>query len=104
MYLLTDTDGCQYQGPEVPYVLDLVPLPSGLAVISSDQKLSLFSPLRLSEGPKRTFLTPHGNITAVKAVDFSGCVLATAGENGTVALWDLRDSTPAPQITAQGGL
>ena len=101
MYLLTDTDGYQYHGD--PYILDLIPVSSGLATISTDQKLCLFDPRRLSNGPKLALQTSHGNITAVKALDASGCVLATAGENGTIAIWDLRDGTPQVQRTAPAG-
>jgi len=103
MYHLVDSGGYRYPGEEPPYVLDLIPLPSGLAAISTDQKLCLFDPLRLSEGPKLSLETTHGNVTAVRALDVSGCVLATAGENGTIALWDLRDGTSQAQRTVQGG-
>lgn len=104
MYLLGNTDGCQYPGEDPPYVLELISLPSGLAVISTDQTLCLFDPLRLSEGPKLRLQTNHGNVTAVKAFDVSGSVLATAGENGSVALWDLRDGTSRSQRTVQAGV
>lgn len=103
MYELVGADEYQYSGAQVPYVLDLIPLASGLAAISSDGRLSLFDPLRVGSGPKRTYQTSHGNLTTAKALDAAGCVLATAGENGTVSLWDLRDSVQGPGVTVQVG-
>ncbi len=103
MYLLTEVDAYQYEGVQTPYILDIVPLPSGLASISTDQKLCLLDPLRLSSGPKRTLQTSHRNITALKVFDFGACVVATAGENGTITLWDLRDSATQGQVTVQAG-
>ncbi|KAL1903235.1 hypothetical protein Sste5346_000520 [Sporothrix stenoceras] len=103
MYHLAGADEYQFPGSTPPYVLDLIPLASGLASISTDGKLSLFDPLRIGAGPKRTFTTSHGNLTVARAFDTAGCVLATAGENGTVTLWDLRDSATGPQASVKVG-
>lgn len=92
MYLLTGVDEYRFPGAEPPYVLDVIPLASGLATITTDGKLSLFDPARIGAGPKRSFSTQHGNLTTARALDPAGCILATAGENGSVAVWDLRDS------------
>ena len=103
MYHLAGADEYQFPGATPPYVLDLIPLASGLASISTDGKLALFDPLRIGAGPKRTFTTSHGNLTTARAFDTAGCVLATAGENGTVALWDLRDAATGPQASVKVG-
>ncbi|KJR81069.1 WD domain protein [Sporothrix schenckii 1099-18] len=103
MYHLAVADEYQFPGSTPPYVLDLIPLASGLASISTDGKLSLFDPARIGAGPKRSFATSHGNLTTARAFDTAGCVLATAGGNGTVALWDLRDAAQGPQASAKVG-
>ncbi len=104
MYLLTEADGYQYpRAGDTPYILDMLLLQAGVAVISTDQTLRVFDALRLGAGPKQTLDTPHRNITAVGLLDFSSCVVATAGENGTAALWDLRDSDARAQVAIQEG-
>ncbi|CAK7209936.1 hypothetical protein SEUCBS140593_000652 [Sporothrix eucalyptigena] len=103
MYNLTGVDQYKLPGATLPYVLDLIPLASGLASISTDGNISLFDPSRIGAGPKRIYVTDHGNLTSARAFDAAGSVLATAGENGTVALWDLRDSATGPQSSVKVG-
>lgn len=98
MYMLACTDAYQYPGLEPPYVLDIIPLAVGLAAISSDQSLSLFSPLGLSQGPLRRLQTRHGNLTTARAFDPSQSTVCTAGENGTATLWDLRLDPSTSQV------
>lgn len=100
MYHLAGADEYQFPGASPPYVLDLIPLAAGLAAISTDGQLALFDPSRIGAGPKHTCMTAHGNLTTVRAFDASGSVLATAGANGTVALWDLRESAAAAVTAA----
>ncbi|KAF3019335.1 hypothetical protein E8E14_010172 [Neopestalotiopsis sp. 37M] len=90
MFNLTCVDGFRYPGLEEVYVTDLIPLTQGPATISSDQKLCLFNPLSLRPGPVKTLQTNHGNLTCAKAYDLGGSIVATAGENGSVSMWDLR--------------
>jgi WD40 repeat protein len=89
MYQLACSDGYKYQSPET-YVLDILPVATGLAATASDQTLSLFDPLRLSQGPIKKIRTDHGNITCAKAYSAADSIICTAGENGTVSVWDLR--------------
>lgn len=104
MYNLSKADAFQNPGSDPAYVLEIIPVAGGLAAISSDQTLSLFDPLRLGQGPQRTLRTAHGNITCARAFDASGSVVCTAGENGTVSLWDLRlDGPGAAQVAAPAG-
>lgn len=90
MYHLTCIDEYKIPTREEVYVLDIVPLTSGPATISSDQKLSLFNPLSLKTGPTVNLVTHHGNITCARGYDTVNSVVCTAGENGTISLWDLR--------------
>lgn len=90
MYNLSKTDAYQNPGRDPAYVLEILPLADGLAAISSDQNLTLFNPQRLGQGPQQTIRTAHGNVTCARAFDASGSVVCTAGENGSVSLWDLR--------------
>ncbi|KAL1836692.1 hypothetical protein VTJ49DRAFT_4786 [Mycothermus thermophilus] len=89
MYPLVTSDGYKYPGDET-YVLDILPVATGLAATASDQTLSLFDPLRLSQGPVRKITTDHGNLKAAKVYSGVNSIICTAGENGTVSVWDLR--------------
>nr|XP_036587561.1 WD domain-containing protein [Colletotrichum truncatum]KAF6798503.1 WD domain-containing protein [Colletotrichum truncatum] len=101
MYNLTCTDGYHVGGQGDVYVLDLHRLNSGLAAISSDQKLTLFHPARLGQGPIKSFPTSHGNLTCLKTYDASESIVCTAGENGEVSVWDLRENSK-PQVAHFG--
>lgn len=103
MYNLTKFDAFQNSGRDPAYVLEIIPVAGGLAAISSDQNLTLFDPRRLSQGPLQTIRTSHGNITCAKAFDESNSILCTAGENGTVSVWDLRLDGSNAQIAAPTG-
>jgi len=98
MYPLTCID--QYRAPtrvEV-YVLEILPLVSGPATISSDQKLSLFNPLSLKTGPTTDIVTNHGNITCARVFDPANLVVCTAGENGAISMWDLRQDVRQAEV------
>lgn len=98
MYTLTTTD--EHRSPSDVWVLDLTRTPSGaLAAISSDQKLSIFDPKSLSRGPQGGFTTSHGNLTTLKV--FGESAVCTAGENGTVEVWDLRSASKAAQFEGE---
>ncbi len=103
MYQLAGADEYRFPGAEAPYVLEVIPVASGLATISSDGKLALFDPQQISAGPKRSYNTPHDNLTAAREFDVASSVVATAGSNGSVALWDLRDSAQGPQVNIAVG-
>ncbi|KAI0531769.1 WD40-repeat-containing domain protein [Xylaria digitata] len=105
MYPLARIDEYRIPTREEVYVLDIIPLTSGPATISSDQKLSLFNPLSLKTGPALNLVTNHGNITCARTFDADNSVVCTAGENGTVSMWDLRqDARQArvAQFTTEG--
>jgi len=104
MYNLTCVDGYKHHVREELYFLDIIPLAAGLAATSSDQKLSLFDPRRLSQGPLRSIQTNHGNLTCAKVFNATDSILCTAGENGTVSVWDLRVGTDQnPEVLNIGG-
>jgi WD40 repeat protein len=92
MYTLTNID--QYHFPSSPdsetYVLEAHRTASGLATVSSDQALSLFDPARIGSGPQASLRTDHGNVTTMRAFDPMTGVVCTAGEDGSVGVWDLR--------------
>ncbi|KAK0633033.1 WD40-repeat-containing domain protein [Immersiella caudata] len=103
MYQLACADGYKYPGSEPTYVLDIIPLATGLAATSSNQRLCIFDPMRLSQGPLKTIQTNHSNLTTAKAYSTNDSIVATAGENGTVSVWDLRlDPSNAPAIQIRG--
>lgn len=96
MYALTCADGLTL-GRDV-YVLDIHRTSSGLAAISSDQSLSLLDPSRLSAGPLHRLPTEHGNLTVLRVFDANDALLCTAGENGTVGVWDMRQGARVVQF------
>lgn len=98
MYNLTSTEEYSF-GPDI-WVLDLVRTSTGgLVAISSDQKLSLFDPSSLSKGPVSSFQTSHGNISTLKV--FGDNLVCTAGENGTVEVWDLKAGKRVTQFQGE---
>ncbi|TGJ85730.1 hypothetical protein E0Z10_g3052 [Xylaria hypoxylon] len=98
MYSLDRIDEYRIPTREEVYVLDIIPFTSGPATISSDQKLSLFDPLSLKTGPTVNLVTNHGNITCAKAFDADNSVMCTAGENGTISMWDLRQDVRQAEV------
>ncbi|KAF5020921.1 hypothetical protein F66182_7073 [Fusarium sp. NRRL 66182] len=98
MYSLTCADSISL-GRDV-YVLDIQRTSAGLASISSDQFLSVLDPVRLSAGPQRRLPTEHGNLTTLGVFDSDSALVCTAGENGTVAVWDLRQGARVVQFQA----
>lgn len=90
MYNLSCVDWYQYPEAEQTYVFDLLPTVSGLAATSSDQRLCLFDPLRLNNGPLKSIQTNHGNLISAKVYNPSESIIATTGQNGTISVWDLR--------------
>lgn len=103
MYNLSKADSFSNPGSDPAYVLEITPVAGGLAAISSDQKLTLFNPSRLSQGPLKTIRTSHENIKCARAFDASNSIICTAGTNGTVALWDLRLDGSKAQVAALAG-
>ncbi|KAF5592152.1 mitochondrial carrier family [Fusarium pseudocircinatum] len=98
MYTLNCADGLSL-GRDV-YVLGIHRTSVGLASISSDQFLSVLDPTRLSAGPQRRLPTQHGNLTTLQVFDSNASIVCTAGENGTVGVWDLRQGANVVQFQA----
>ena len=103
MYSLTCVEGYRTPIREEIYVLDIIPLSSGPVTISSDQALSAFNPAALSRGPVKSWQTNHGNITCAEGFDLGGAVVCTAGEDGSVSMWDLRLEEQQAQVARLTG-
>jgi WD40 repeat protein len=101
MYTLTNIDQHHFSGPEDVYVLEAHRTASGLATVASDQTLSLFNPGRLGTGPVARLRTDHGNVTTLRVFDAATSVVCTAGENGSVGVWDLRQGARVAQFTGE---
>lgn len=103
MYNLSKADAYRNPGSDPAYVLEIAPVDAGLVALSSDQNLTLFNPLRLGQGPIRTIPTSHGNVTCARTFDASNSLICTAGEDGTVSLWDLRLDASRAQVARLTG-
>jgi len=76
--------------PPDTYVLDVAHLPgAGVTCITSSQHLALLRP-DLSGEARPALTTAHGNVTALRVVDSGAATVCTAGEDGSVSVWDLR--------------
>lgn len=76
------------------YVLDLqrpADAPGLVAALASDASLSLLDPARLGQGPAVAAWTAgHSGRTSVLRSFGRAALLCTAGEDGAVAVWDVR--------------
>lgn len=88
MYTLTNID--RYPFPSAPYVTSLTRLSSHILTSTSSQQLCLHNPASLSPGPVSSWTTSHGNLAAVQVFSPGEGVVCTAGEDGSVGVWDLR--------------
>jgi WD40 repeat protein len=104
MFNLDCVDGFKYPGLDEVYVLDIIPLAQGPATISSDQKLCFFNPLSLRLGPVKTLQTRHRNLTCAKKYDLGGSIIATAGEDGSISMWDLRQDATQSEVARMEGM
>ncbi|KAI1137251.1 WD40 repeat-like protein [Hypoxylon sp. FL0543] len=103
MYALTCVDEYKIPVREVVYVLDIIPLAQGPATISSDQKLSLFDPTSLSAGPPVNLVTRHRNVICARAYDAENSIVCTAGDDGTISMWDLRNPPSQAEVVRLRG-
>ncbi|UNI23141.1 hypothetical protein JDV02_008977 [Purpureocillium takamizusanense] len=84
------------------YVLDLHRTAAGLASITSDQRLTLLDPTRFGGGSaaaaKSWELGHGGGVAALRVFDGPGGLVCTAGEDGGVAVWDVRAAGEAARV------
>ncbi|KFA63251.1 hypothetical protein S40285_06925 [Stachybotrys chlorohalonatus IBT 40285] len=92
MYTLANTDSFSFTSftKSPVYALAAHRTSAGVAALTSDGALSVLDPSRLHHGPQATVATGHGHASVLRPYDWRGSVVATAGEDGTVAVWDLR--------------
>ncbi|KHN94553.1 WD40 repeat-like-containing domain protein [Metarhizium album ARSEF 1941] len=103
MYTLANIATQRFSGPEETYVLGVDRTEAGLAAISSDQQLTLLSPARLGGGAVASWQTQHGSLTSLRVLDASRSLACTAGEDGTVSVWDLRLRGAAARVAQFSG-
>lgn len=97
MYALANVDCHRFGRGDSVYVTEIARTAAGLAAISTDNTLSLLDPSRLSDGPVVSWQTEHGaKLTALRVLD--GGMACTAGEDGTVAVWDLKVKGKAARV------
>ncbi|KAM0742060.1 hypothetical protein ACQRIT_002237 [Beauveria bassiana] len=97
MYALANLESHRFGRGDSVYVTEIARTAVGLAAISTDNALSLLDPTRLTAGPIATWTAAHGaSVTALRVLD--GGLACTAGEDGTVAVWDLRMKGAAARV------
>ncbi|KAI9163143.1 Mitochondrial carrier protein [Paramyrothecium foliicola] len=97
MYTLSNVETCRFGRGE--YVLDVRRTAAGLAATSSDQMLSLLDPARLTPGPVNSLPVRHGGgVAALRVFDWAGSLVCTAGDDGSVAVWDLRQGAAKAEV------
>lgn len=101
MYNLIASDGFQFSSPGEVYALDAQRMQAGLATITSDQRLSLLDPARLSQGPVQSHRTEHGNLGSLRIFDAATSAVCTTGDSGEVAVWDLRGGGKVAQFQGE---
>ncbi|EPQ67544.1 Bgt-1877 [Blumeria graminis f. sp. tritici] len=88
MFSLNTIDSVQIGAPGSTYVYDILPLTEGLAALSSDDALRILNPQSLSE-PCTLLKNVGESTTCFRAFDTT-CLIAVAGRDGFVRLWDIR--------------
>ncbi|PKY07619.1 WD domain protein [Aspergillus campestris IBT 28561] len=91
MHTLQATASSSLSLPEGNYIYSLAAVsPTSLAAISSDDSLRVFDAANLGHV---SVVAPdtHEGVTALKTYDAGQQVMATAGRDGKVKLWDLRN-------------
>ncbi|OAA62270.1 WD domain protein [Cordyceps fumosorosea ARSEF 2679] len=100
MYNLANVESHRFGGrQEEPavYITEIARTGLGLAAIATDNAISLLDPARLAAGPVAAWHAPHGeSVTALRTLD--DALVCTAGEDGTVAVWDLRIKDAAAKV------
>lgn len=96
MYSLTAVDAVHVSTPPNTYIYDIVPIASGLAVISSDDSLRLLDPLALSGNPVNSIRRVNQDVTCLKALN--GDVVITAGRDAKFVVWDARTGAKAGEV------
>ena len=104
MYSLSCADSYEFRSSGGTYVLDIHILQSGLVSITTDQRINLSDPARLHAGPTASLPTDHDNVTVLTPYDWSNGTVCTAGQNGTVAVWDLRAPQSSSRVASFRGM
>lgn len=86
--------------PANSYIYTLVPTSRGLAAISSDDSLRIFDPSSPSSQPF-TWSNVNASVTCLK--HFNDNVVATAGRDGFVRFWDVRERSLRSTVTFAAG-
>lgn len=99
MYALSNVARHHFAAADDVYVLDLHRTSAGLAAITSDQQLALLDAAQLgAAAASASWRVEHGNVTTLSVFDGAGGLVCTAGEDGSVGLWDLRSRGPHARV------
>jgi len=90
MYSLYSSSSFAVTSPADTYIYELSTVANGIASVSSDNILRLHDPLALQK-PLACVPKIHDEVTVLKTLDAENSVVCTAGRDGKVKIWDLRN-------------
>ncbi|KAL4818513.1 WD40-repeat-containing domain protein [Aspergillus spinulosporus] len=101
MHMLKQINSSSLGLPEDSYIYSIVPSSrTGFAAISSDDSLRIFD----ANKPSHTSLVAnnaHDGVTSLRTYDASNQLVVTAGRDGKVKLWDLRNGKKSAVVAVQ---
>lgn len=97
MYSLSATDIYHISTPANTFIYDLFPFSTSLAVLSSDETLRLLDPRALCT-ESRILRDVGEQVTCCTTLDRYNLV-AVAGRNGDIKIWDMRSNSLQGNIT-----
>jgi len=90
MYSLYSSSSFAVTSPANTYIYELATVANGVASVSSDNILRLHDPLALQK-PLASVPKIHNEVTVLKTLDAESSIVCTAGRDGKVKIWDLRN-------------
>lgn len=90
MYTFNVIDAFTISDPPGTYIYDIAPVSSGIAIISSDDKIRLLDPLALSKPALSTIERKNAQFTSLTVLDEGNSVICTGGRDGSIRAFDLK--------------
>ena len=99
MYTLDATGVFRIEQPPDTYIYHIEPVADRIAAISSDNCLRLIDPLFLNGPALNTIQNIHAEVTCLKILDAENGIICTAGRDGKIAIFDLREKARVTEMS-----